>query len=229
MISKTPESKWLLHLSKLPKWKPAPLPTIVLTPHPDDETLGAGGLIFDLQRNGVPIKIIAVTHGENSYENVKNLGDIRKQEQEKALLTLGINPENISRLNITDSSVQSFETELESYLHSIITGPVNIIAPWKNDYHPDHESVGRVAERIASQTKSSLIFYFFWTWHHALIETVSSLPLYVYPLSLQARRLKREAINCYQSQLFTFQDQDPILPENLLTPSKRNFEVYLPL
>jgi LmbE family N-acetylglucosaminyl deacetylase len=227
MFPKTSESRWSEYFEKLPTWQPDKLPTIVLTPHPDDEILGAGGLIADLQSSSIPVHIIAVTDGEKAYQNIEDLGKIRQSEQERALATLGINSKNITRLRYIDSNIAASEFAIEQYLLSIIKKPVNLIAPWKNDFHPDHESVGRVAERVALKTQSTLISYFFWTWHHAHLDIIKKLSLCIYPLSRPTQFLKNKAMSCYQSQLVNFQNNNPILPENLLYSLKREFEVFL--
>src|SRR5437899_999403 len=37
---------------------------LVFAPHPDDETIGAGGLIFHLTRRSVPVRVVFVTNGD---------------------------------------------------------------------------------------------------------------------------------------------------------------------
>ena len=43
---------------------------LVFAPHPDDETIGAGGLIFHLARRGVPVRVVFVTNGDGYAEAV---------------------------------------------------------------------------------------------------------------------------------------------------------------
>jgi LmbE family N-acetylglucosaminyl deacetylase len=224
----TSENEWLEYFSSLNSWQPSLKPTIVLTPHPDDETLCAGGIITDLHLKEVDVTVIAITDGENAYKDVSNLRNIRSLEQDHALATLGIKKEKIHRLKYEDSNVASDEDKLEKTLLSYINCPMNIFAPWKFDFHPDHEAVGRVAEKIAAITESTLIFYFFWTWHRGTVDTVKQLPLRLYQLSPQTLETKLKAINYYQSQLVHY-NNEPILPEKFLLPTKRTFEVFLPL
>jgi hypothetical protein len=47
-----------------------------------------------------------------------------------------------------------------------------------------------------------------------------------FPLSAAAMRAKAEALECHASQLH-HDTGEPILPEGLLAPAKRPFEVYL--
>ena len=42
-------------------------PLVVLAPHPDDETLGCGALIFDAASRGADCHIICVTDGSRSH------------------------------------------------------------------------------------------------------------------------------------------------------------------
>ena len=42
---KTPEERWLEMLEDRPEWTPQNGPLLVVSPHPDDEVLAAGGLV----------------------------------------------------------------------------------------------------------------------------------------------------------------------------------------
>ena len=41
--------------------------TVVLAPHPDDESLGCGGLLARLAAHGVPARVVVVTDGAQSH------------------------------------------------------------------------------------------------------------------------------------------------------------------
>ena len=48
-------------------------PFVVLSPHPDDESLGMGGLIALARRNHQDVSIVAVTDGAGSHPAVLDL------------------------------------------------------------------------------------------------------------------------------------------------------------
>lgn len=226
MIPIIPEEKWLNFLKDRPLWIPPNSKTIILAPHPDDETLGAGGLIVDLRKKNIDVIIIAVTDGENAYKDMKGLRQIRRKEQEKALQKLGVAKSNIIRLQLEDSAVHLAENQLEHSLLPFINSHTNLIAPWIGDFHSDHEAAGRVAVKIANYLKINLIFYFFWTWHRSTISAISHLPLSIYPLCSDTLNLKKMAITCYSSQQ-RYPANNSILTKKLLKPAERQFEVFL--
>jgi hypothetical protein len=45
IIPKVNESEWRTVFAKLPNWTPPVRRIVVVSPHPDDETLGLGGFI----------------------------------------------------------------------------------------------------------------------------------------------------------------------------------------
>lgn len=224
----TPETAWISILEKIPEWQPPLSRTVLISPHPDDETLGVGGLIFDLSHLGVDIMIVTVTDGENAYANTPGLGDIRVNEQVLALEKLGVSAENIKRLQFVDSAVAQSENKLEQALRPLIDKQMHVLAPWPGDFHPDHIAVGRVAEKIAKDCGAMLTYYFFWTWHQGTPEQIRELPLRRYSLSSEALTAKWEALSCHESQL-KHVSNEPILPNEFLEPARRSFEVYLPL
>ena len=63
------EAEWMSLCPDLPRGQPSEKPTVVVSPHPDDETLGRDGLIARLRSKGIDVTVIAVTDGENAYED----------------------------------------------------------------------------------------------------------------------------------------------------------------
>lgn len=225
MIPLTTEHEWFEHLKELPPFYPPTINTVILSPHPDDETLGAGGLIAYLRKNEIDVTVIAVTNGENAYQDVPFLGEIRVLEQNKALYELGIKENKIIRFNLSDSGLEKEESKFEQLLFPYINKNVHLIAPWIGDFHSDHKAVGRVAARIVKEIGASLTFYFFWTWHQGNLDTINQLPLKKYVLYPKLYKLKMLALSYYRSQFD--HPIKPILTENLLKPARREFEVFL--
>jgi LmbE family N-acetylglucosaminyl deacetylase len=221
------EEEWTDVLADLPAWDPRPAPILLIAPHPDDETLGAGGFVTGQCIRGGSVVVVAVTDGENAYGNNSLLGQVRRSEQVNAVERLGIPPGNIVRLELPDSGVAAYENELVKLLLPLVSPDTHILAPWRGDFHPDHEACGRAAERIADQTRSQLTSYFFWTWHRGTTASLRELPLRSFPLNNQLLQAKSDALLCHRSQL-EHESGEPILPEILLAPARRRFEVFCP-
>src|SRR5579871_4308225 len=120
------EEEWKIALSGLPTWRPPQCPTIVISPHPDDETLGAGGLIQFLVGSGVDVTVVAVTDGENAYEGESGWAAIRASEQTAALAVLGVNADKVHRLRLPDSGLEEEEAQLVSELRRLIAPGMHI-------------------------------------------------------------------------------------------------------
>ena len=223
------ESEWLQALGGLPIWSAPAIPLLVVSPHPDDETLGCGGLIAAERRRGAQVLVAAVTDGEHAYpgaEGGEGLAATRRGEQERALERLGVERDNVLRFGLADSSVGLREADLVERLIERATPETCIVAPWEGDFHPDHESCGRAAAEAAGRTGARLISYFFWTWHRGTPETLAGLNLAMFPLDEELLRAKTEALACHRSQLERV-GGGPVLPPELLGPAQRAFEVFL--
>ncbi|MGI4827638.1 MAG: PIG-L deacetylase family protein [Janthinobacterium lividum] len=93
------EKTWLPVIATLPVWQPPLRPAVVIAPHPDDETLGAGALIAMLRQKECEFTVIAVTDGENCYPG-EDPGDLRDTEQTAAIARLGVDAHHIHRLHL---------------------------------------------------------------------------------------------------------------------------------
>jgi LmbE family N-acetylglucosaminyl deacetylase len=222
----TTEVEWNTLLAVLECWEPPVSRTLVIAPHPDDETLGVGGFIARLVAQGAEVTVVAVTDGERAYSDYPFLGQIRREEQQNALARLGVPPTRIVHLGLPDSDVAAHEKELLGSLLPLVSGDTHIVAPWSGDYHPDHEACGRVAEAIGRMTRAQLTSYFFWTWHRGTPEVLNGLSLRRLPLEDGLLLAKAEALLHHRSQL-QYPSGEPILPDGLLAPARRPYEVFL--
>ena len=222
----TPEAVWLPALLALAEWEPPPVPTLVLAPHPDDETLGAGGLVAKLCRAGVPVTIVAITDGEGAYPDTPHLGEIRVLEQTEALRRLGVPESRIHRLHLPDRDISRYEEELVDLLLPLVTGDMHLVAPWQRDFHPDHEAAGRAAARVAQLKDITITYYLFWTWHRGEPSILDGLGITKLALSDSELKSKLHALQSHVSQ-FEHGDGQPILSPELLKPAQRAFEVFI--
>ena len=123
--------------------------SLMLIPHPDDESLACGGTIALLRENGFSVHIVIVTDGSMSHPNSESypperLRILREQEAKKALNILGVSTDSIRFLGLPDSKmdkldITSFQKNsklLQEYILEI--KPKTIFLPWREDPHPDH-------------------------------------------------------------------------------------------
>jgi LmbE family N-acetylglucosaminyl deacetylase len=226
IVPLTPETEWLSTLQCLVNWELPFVPTLILAPHPDDETLGAGGLIAKLCRNGVPVTVVAITDGENAYADTQNLGDIRVLEQVEALQRLGVSKSMIHRLHLPDRDVSACEDQLVDLLLPLVEPGMHLVAPWQHDFHPDHEVAGRAAVRVAQSKGVPVTSYLFWTWHRGTPDMLEGRLLEKLALTEDELQTKRHALKAHASQ-FEHADGQPILSPELLLPTQRAYEVYI--
>ena len=230
IVSRTNDAEWQHRFAGLPFLALPTGPLLVVAPHPDDETLGAGALIWTLCQQGVRVTVVAATDGENAYntpaEERRALAHTRDAEQREALTALGVPADCIHRLRLTDSGLHTEETALAERLLEIAEPGMTLLAPWSGDFHPDHEACARAAATVAHAKSLQLFSYFFWTWHRGRPDLLDGLPLCRFDPPPEALAAKTSALAKHRSQLHR-DDEEPILPERLLGPARWSFEVFL--
>jgi LmbE family N-acetylglucosaminyl deacetylase len=237
MHAGTDERTWLgsRQLTGLPLLRPTrPRRLVVVAPHPDDEVLGAGGLLQHMDRAGVESLVIAVTDGEASHPGAAahgyNLPAIRAAEARVALERLGCAATPIQRLGLSDGAVADRLEDLTDALRCMLRPDDLCLTPWRSDGHADHEATGTATMAAARTTCTSVLEYLVWTWHWTAPGSG------VIPWS-QCRRLnlgrrqsarKRWATYAYASQIRPFADgAGPILADSVLRRFWRPFEVFI--
>jgi LmbE family N-acetylglucosaminyl deacetylase len=216
-------------LGRLPAVDPLAWRSVaVIAAHPDDEVLGAGGLMAMLAAAGVRLRLIAVTDGEASHPGADPavVARTRIAESAAALDRLGAGDAEVIRLGFPDAGVADREEELAAILAERCAGFGACLAPWEADGHADHEAAGRAARRAVPD----MLAYPVWMWHWATPgdPRVPWQRACRVALPADAAARKRSAIAAFASQLT---DREgglaPILPAGVVAHFTRRQEVLL--
>lgn len=234
------EAVWLEALDHTPDLSVAlpgtPDRLLVLAAHPDDETLGAGGLIASLAAKGTSVDVIVATAGEGSHpDSVTHtpgqLAEIREQELRTAVAALDPGA-RVRLLGLPDGGLAGSRDALFQALRETAeagAGTLWIAVPWRGDGHTDHDTAGEVAAEFARSARIPLLEYPIWLWHWG---TPEDLPpaLHVYPLGDDAARSKRAAMAAHSSQVNPLSSQpgdEVLLGPEVLAHFERPFEAFL--
>jgi LmbE family N-acetylglucosaminyl deacetylase len=220
----TPQSCWDA-LDPIP-WCPEERELIVVAPHPDDETLGAGGLIHYFGQRQLRVTVICVTDGEAACPEVEDLARLRQCELRNSLRTLTPQPVQIIQLGIPDGRVEQSRTALAQALNILVSQHCLLVGPFEWDGHTDHNATGAVTRQIALKHGLTQAAYPIWAWHQAAPGIFSGRPIVGLRLSPEARVAKQNAIRCYTSQLGE-RPGGPIVPPHVLTYFDRPYEAFV--
>ena len=220
--------------------------TLIVAPHPDDESLGCGGAIALLRKFDCEVIVLVISDGTLSHPNSKKfpppvLRDLREKEILAALEILGVSAaDKTTFLRYRDRSVPNENSENFASAVEICAGyltehsPATILLPWRRDPHPDHCASNQIIRGAKSHSglKARLIEYPIWLWELA---TTADAPqqgeakawrLDIAPVTLQ----KQRAIAAHQSQITDLIDDDPagfrLTPETLANFADA-WEIYL--
>jgi LmbE family N-acetylglucosaminyl deacetylase len=203
---------------------------VVIAAHPDDEVLGAGGLVAALAAAGARLRLVAVTDGEASHPGHQapdQLAGLRREETQAALDVLGAGRTEVIRLGLPDSGLAAREAELAARLPALTAGFDVCLAPWEHDAHPDHETAGRAAR----QAGPPLLFYPVWMWHWSFPgdPAVPWDQAVRVPLAPGVAARKRLAIRTFHTQLSPRDGAGPVLSSETIAHFTRAAEVFFPV
>lgn len=216
---------------------------IVVAAHPDDETLGAAGLLQQASQNGVPIEIIVATWGEKSHpssptHSASDLKQLRALELQKALEIL-VPGSRHRALGLTDGELAEHAAALEAEIMAAARDDATalIVAPWASDGHTDHDAAGAAAARAAHATGSKFLEYPIWMWHWADPGTEGAQRGIIPWPALRRLELKTEeqtkkaaAVNSHATQVAALSPSlgdEALLSSQMLEHFQRSFETFI--
>lgn len=169
---------------------------LVVAPHPDDETLGCGGLLALCADADVPTRVLFVSGGGAPASEL-GLGEdelvrLRRAEALAAAAVLGVRETRF--LGLPDGALAGHRKEIERAVdESVATwAPDLVLAPSPTDYHSDHVAVAEVCFEVFSRGGFTLGFFEVYgtTRANRLLDIAAAM------------ERKGKAILCYRKSLF---------------------------
>lgn len=216
-------------------------PLLVLAPHPDDESLGCGGLIAQCCARRQDIHVLVLTDGSASHPRsatypASRLVALRRSETIAAMATLGLPAERVAFLDLPDGRAplrgrrfKDAAKRIADMAHSFSVA--TICTTWMHDPHPDHVAAYRLGVSAATVVGARLLSYPVWGWTLGERNWLPRTRIHGMRLDVSSHILaKREAIACYRSQIGDLIEDDPsgfrLTPE-FLALFERPFEVFM--
>ncbi|MDX7951686.1 PIG-L family deacetylase [Lichenihabitans sp. Uapishka_5] len=196
-------------------------PFVVISPHPDDESLGLGGLIAAARADGIDVRVVVVSDGAGSHPNSRrvphdDLVVLRRTETDAAARALGLAPGSVTHLDLPDTAVPmdglAFEAAV-AHLASVVEacGAASCFVTWGHDPHCDHEAADAMARHLRRHRPALRYWsYPIWGWHLDAAETVAAPAPKGFRIDIAPwQAAKHQAIAAHASQMTALIDDDP--------------------
>lgn len=193
---------------------------LVVAPHPDDEAIGAWGVIRALRRGGCHVRVVVAADGAASHPNsaawpMRRLVAERRRETRRVMRAIGVHAGDIAFLGLPDGGLSVLgRRDGHAMTRAVAISKADLILlPSAADDHPDHCAVAALAAR--ARTPGARRFaYLVWA------RGAHRGPVHGFRVCTPA---KRAAIARYRTQMGAIRD-DPggfaIAPHELRTFSR---------
>ena len=196
----------LVQSLQLPPDTPSTL--IVVSAHPDDETIGLGRLAYAWATTVGPVVGVLATAGEACLDGVlerpPGIGERRQAEWHDALDQLGVGERYL--VGLPDGELAEHESTLVERLHEVAEDhdhPIVLAGTWHEDPHPDHRAVGRAVRDLGRTRDIPILEYPVWItyWSPPASVVSAGQELLVVSHDEAAERARGNALRAYPSQL----------------------------
>ena len=198
--------------------------TLVVAPHPDDESLGCGGVIALLRQQGQAVSVLFVSDGSMSHPNSRRYPpearcDLREGEALNALDILGVDATDVSFLRLPDTRVPVPASENFAEAVALVREqlerlrPQTVLVPWRRDPHGDHRATWHLLRAAVDQHEAPVrwLEYPVWVWESTQsddLPTAADGSWFRVDVS-EFLSQKRRAIAAHVSQTTPLIDDDP--------------------
>jgi LmbE family N-acetylglucosaminyl deacetylase len=205
-------------------------PVLILATHPDDETLGCGGLIARRVHEGRRVVVVVLTDGRAllrrfgiaANPSEAEVSAMRKAETRRSVEILGARAADIRFLDFENERLVAQKAEATSRITAILTElkPSEVYFPSPFEGHAEHIATNEIARAACAATGACpATFEFIVTLKRGT--AIESLPRRIQPVDVSAHReVERRALAQFRSHLDVIYSGQP-------APLAANYDHYL--
>ncbi|WP_255328593.1 PIG-L deacetylase family protein [Paracoccus albicereus] len=221
-----------------PAWLTGWAPIMVLAPHPDDESLGCGGLLAYAFRNH-GARVVCMTDGSASHPNSQQwpparLAEARRNEMRNAVAELGGSADDLNFLDHPDGWLGASDRDAvaEALVAECAASHVRrVFVTSAEDHHEDHRATADIGARMSRLAPDLQIFaYPVWSrWDDPDFDRRLPEKQAVFLPIGDARAAKLAAIEAHASQRGRLVEDDPsgfAMTDDFVTAFVDNAEIF---
>ncbi len=188
---------------------------VVVAPHPDDESIAAGGLIQLALSNGARVTVVFLTDGDDNPWPQRALerrvwigprdrvrwGQRRRNEARAAVAILGVPNSSVRHLGLPDMAVTAaLEADTAATVEMLCkifrdVSPTLVVAPSPSDAHPDHSAAHVLCSLAHADCGSNAQVLSY------LVHGATDSPTIECVVDSRLLEQKRRAVGAYHTQL----------------------------
>ncbi len=186
---------------------------LIVAPHPDDETLGCGGVLAKRTREGFEAAVVVVTDGCNLFRLSRwkisadptpaEVSAMRKEETRRAVDILGGKREAIRFLDVEDGDLRRHIESASEGVAGIIreVNPDEVYVTSEHEGHPDHVAACAVVRSAMRKAHSQAALYRYIVALRSGLSLSSVRETWVSVDIAEQLETKRKAVNQFASHL----------------------------
>jgi LmbE family N-acetylglucosaminyl deacetylase len=207
---------------------------VVIAPHPDDETLGAGATIMRKVEAGTAVHVVVATDGSKSPVGDPAAVTARRSgELATACALLGLSNNDVTRLPFVDAELRPDDDTLVAAIAEVVHThrPDEVLVTDETDPHADHAALGAATRTALAGTGVRLLSYPVWQFERParLVRQLrrGGRPELVRTDGFGGR--KRQAVDAYASQLAARDDDREGIKPSYLRNFSGAYEMFFPV
>lgn len=217
--------------------------TVIIAPHPDDETFACGGLIAHKKHLGAAVQVLFLSRGEGAHRNCcatseQTIGDARRRLAEEACSHIGLQPGDLLWCDFLDGAIPGktdpLFAEAASRLSKILCDctPTEVFTPLLQDCWSDHRRATELvlAATALAQCTIKMYFYPVWMWRNLRLRDLGQLKGWQ-ALRLDIRPVRENKQAAIRQYLAAINPACGVpycgnLPSGFLNPFHKDYEIF---
>lgn len=207
--------------------------TLIVAPHPDDETFGCAGLIIKKKKLHTKIFVLFLTNGEGSIEDFSKDKIKENRIKTSKIICEKLKVDKNFYFDIEDGKIDSKDIDIKNKLKNLIVENdiKEIYVTHEYENWSDHNQASLLTFDVLKEMNNNikLYYYWIWVWYSLGFKELKKLDLNkTFFLDIKNESvLKQKLINMYlENKTNDGKSYCGELPKLFLNAFKKNIEVF---